>query len=78
MISLVTQKVVCKFWNISVFKVSYLDLPFGRRLNDITYLGLLVTRAYSLCKGNKIMIAALVILVGLGLDLLGKEQFILL
>lgn len=53
------------------------DLWFGQRVDN--YLGLLVTRTYSLCHRNKIVTAALVfgVLVGLVFYLIGKEQLIL-
>lgn len=55
-------------------KVRDFGSDFDRRFN--IYVGLLVTRAYSLARGNKIIVAVLGLgfLVGLGLCLCGEEQ----
>lgn len=52
------------------------ELVFLQKLN--TYLGLLVTRAYSLCQGKKIITAALVFIFigGTILNLIRKERLI--
>lgn len=76
MISSLTQQIVYNFWVILGSKAGNFTSAFCRGPNN--YPGLLVTRAYSLCHRNKGITAALAfgLLIGLVLNLLGKEVLI--